>query len=115
MCGTLCCISIGCEAVSGILIWCPIPGKIVPVSALKRLLWGVKSSGIFVRLILLHHCANLIPISTMKLFTFDSQHLDVDWISFNIQGLTDPKTIASNLSKYFTPHILMDVVLGSWF
>ena len=46
----------------------------------------------------------------MKLLTFDSQHLDVDWISFNIQGLTDPKTIASNLSKYFTPHIQMDDV-----
>lgn len=46
----------------------------------------------------------------MKLLTFDSQHLDVDWISFNIQGLTDPKTIVSNLSKYFTPHILMDDV-----
>ena len=46
----------------------------------------------------------------MKLLTFDSQHLDVDWISFNIQGLTDPKTICSNLSKYFTPHVLMDDV-----
>lgn len=46
----------------------------------------------------------------MKLLTFDFQHLDVDWISFNIQGLTDPKRIASNLSKYFTPHILMDDV-----
>ena len=52
----------------------------------------------------------LILISTMRLLTFDSQNLDVDWISFNIQGLTDPKTIASNLSKYFTPHILMDDV-----
>ena len=41
----------------------------------------------------------LILISTMRLLTFDSQNLDVDWISFNIQGLTDPKTIASNLSK----------------
>ena len=47
----------------------------------------------------------------MKLLTFDSQHLDVDWISFNIQGLTDPKTIASNLSKYFTPHVLMFCVI----
>ena len=52
----------------------------------------------------------LILISTMRLLTFDSQNLDVDWISFNIQGLTDPKTIASNLFKYFTPHILMDDV-----
>ena len=29
----------------------------------------------------------------MKLLTFDYQHLDVDWISFNPQGLTDPKII----------------------
>ena len=37
ICGSLCCVSIACEAVSGVLIWCPIPipGKIVTVSALK--------------------------------------------------------------------------------
>jgi hypothetical protein len=35
MCGTLCCISIGCETISGIIIWCPIPGKITTVSVLK--------------------------------------------------------------------------------
>lgn len=35
MCGGLCCVSIGCEAVSGVLVWCPIPGKIVTISALK--------------------------------------------------------------------------------
>ena len=35
MCGSLCCVSIGCEAVSGILVWCPIPGKIATISALK--------------------------------------------------------------------------------
>jgi hypothetical protein len=35
MCGILCCISVGCEAVSGVLVWCPIPGKIVTISALK--------------------------------------------------------------------------------
>jgi hypothetical protein len=35
VCGTLCCVSIGCEAVSGVLVWCPIPGKIVTVSVLK--------------------------------------------------------------------------------
>lgn len=34
-CGTLCCVSVGCELVSGALIWCPIPGKIVAVSVLK--------------------------------------------------------------------------------
>ena len=31
----LCCVSIGCEVVSGVLVWCPIPGKIVTISALK--------------------------------------------------------------------------------
>ena len=35
MCGTLCCVSIGCETISSILVWCPIPGKITFVSALK--------------------------------------------------------------------------------
>lgn len=35
ICGGLCCVSIGCETVSGILVWCPIPGKIVTISALK--------------------------------------------------------------------------------
>lgn len=35
VCGSLCCVSIGCEAAAGVLIWCPIPGKIVTVSALK--------------------------------------------------------------------------------
>lgn len=35
MCRSLCCVSIGCEAVSGILVWCPIPGKIVTISAIK--------------------------------------------------------------------------------
>lgn len=51
----------------------------------------------------------------LKFLTFDSQHLDVDWISFNIQGLTDPKTIASNLSKYVTLHVLIDDVLNIGF
>ena len=32
----------------------------------------------------------------MKLLTLDSQHLDVDWISFNIQGLTDPNCLEFN-------------------
>jgi len=50
----------------------------------------------------------------MKFLTFDSQHLDVDWLSFNIQGLTEPKTIASNLSKYFTPHVLIDDVSSTF-
>ena len=35
ICGSLCCVSVGCEAISGVLIWCPIPGKVLTVSALK--------------------------------------------------------------------------------
>jgi len=35
MCGSLCCVSIGCETLSGVLVWCPIPAKIGVVSALK--------------------------------------------------------------------------------
>ena len=35
ICGGLCCVSIGCETIAGVLIWCPIPGKIITVSALK--------------------------------------------------------------------------------
>lgn len=35
VCGSLCCVSIACEAASSILVWLPIPGKIVTVSALK--------------------------------------------------------------------------------
>ena len=35
MCGGLCCVSIGCEAVSAVVVWCPIPGKIITVSVLK--------------------------------------------------------------------------------
>ena len=44
----------------------------------------------------------------MQSLNFQSQNLVVDWISFNIQGLTDPRIIASGLSKHFTPHILID-------
>lgn len=51
----------------------------------------------------------------MNLLTFDSQHLGVDWIRLNIQGLTDPQTIASNLSNYFTPHVLIDDVASIGF
>lgn len=35
VCGTLCCISIGCEVSAGVLVWVPIPGKIATVAALK--------------------------------------------------------------------------------
>lgn len=43
-----------------------------------------------------------------RILTFDSQQLVVDWISFKIQGLTDPLTIASGLCKQFTPHVRID-------
>ena len=35
VCLGLCCVSIGCELAFGVLVWCPIPGKIVTVTALK--------------------------------------------------------------------------------
>ena len=35
ICGSLCCVSIVCEVVSGVLVWCPIPGKIPTISGLK--------------------------------------------------------------------------------
>ena len=35
ICGSLCCVSIVCEVVSGVLVWCPIPGKIATISELK--------------------------------------------------------------------------------
>ena len=35
VCSGLCCISIGCEITSGVLVWCPILVKIPVVSALK--------------------------------------------------------------------------------
>ena len=44
----------------------------------------------------------------MKFLNFESQNLVVDWISFNIEGLPDPRTIADGLSKHFIPHILID-------
>ena len=40
---------------------------------------------------------------TKKNLSFQSHNLVVDWISFNIQGLPDPGTIASSLPKPFTP------------
>nr|YP_010516924.1 hypothetical protein ON925_pgp119 [Haslea provincialis]UXN44706.1 hypothetical protein [Haslea provincialis] len=40
ICGTLCCVSVGCETVSGVLVWCPIPGKVLTVSLLKATSMG---------------------------------------------------------------------------
>jgi hypothetical protein len=57
--------------------------------------------------------AKLFTTSTRKQMTqnkssFKSENLVVDWISFNIQGLTDSQTIAAGLSKHFTPHVIID-------
>jgi len=46
----------------------------------------------------------------MSMITLDSENLELDWISFNLEGLIDPKIIAGRLLKYFTPHVLMDDV-----
>lgn len=35
MYGSLCCVSIVCETISSVLVWYPIPGKILTVSALS--------------------------------------------------------------------------------
>ena len=39
---------------------------------------------------------------------FDSESIEIDWLSFNVVGLHDPTTIASNLSKYFKPYVAVD-------
>lgn len=41
----------------------------------------------------------------MNLPNFDSESIEIDWLSFNVVGLHDPITIASNLSKYFKPYV----------
>ena len=44
----------------------------------------------------------------MNLPNFDSESIELDWLSFNILGLHDPRTIASSLSKYFKPYVAVD-------
>lgn len=44
----------------------------------------------------------------LDLFNFYSERLETDWINFDIEGWHDPYSIASNLSKYFTPYIVLD-------
>jgi len=46
----------------------------------------------------------------MKSLNFDSENLALDWISFNLEGLINPRVIADRLSKHFTPHVLIDDV-----
>nr|YP_010283126.1 hypothetical protein MKU15_pgp065 [Nitzschia traheaformis]ULD15890.1 hypothetical protein [Nitzschia traheaformis] len=46
----------------------------------------------------------------MAKFSFDSEGLVVDWVSFNLEGLVDSKVTANRLSKYFIPHVLVNDV-----
>lgn len=46
----------------------------------------------------------------MNLTDFDSENLNVDWITLNLKGLVDTHVIACRLSKYFIPHVLVDDV-----
>ncbi len=46
----------------------------------------------------------------MNNISFDSEKLVMDWISFNIQELLDPGTIADRFSRCFTPNVLIDDV-----
>jgi len=43
----------------------------------------------------------------MKSLNFDSENLALDWISFNLEGLINPRVIADRFSKHFTPHVLI--------
>jgi len=40
----------------------------------------------------------------------NSENLVLDWLSFNLEGLMNPRIIANRLSKHFTPHVLIDDV-----
>ena len=42
------------------------------------------------------------------MINFNSENLKIDWISFNIKSLMDPRKIADRLSNYLTPHIAID-------
>ena len=44
----------------------------------------------------------------MSVINFDSENLVVDWISFNLEGLTDSKRIARRLFSCFNGSITMD-------
>lgn len=44
----------------------------------------------------------------MTKISFDLKNLVVDWISFNLAGLTDPKRIADRLFPHFNVSITMD-------
>lgn len=42
------------------------------------------------------------------MLSFDSENLIVDWISFNVEGNSNPQLIAQCLSKHFNPHVIID-------
>ena len=44
----------------------------------------------------------------MGLLNFESENLVVDWISFNLEGLIDPKRISSLLISHFNASITME-------
>nr|ULD16000.1 hypothetical protein [Cylindrotheca closterium] len=44
----------------------------------------------------------------MSMINFNSENLKIDWISFNLKGLVNPRKIADRLSNYFTPHVTID-------
>lgn len=44
----------------------------------------------------------------MNVININYENLVVDWLFFNLEGLMDPEIITNRLSKYFTPHVLID-------
>lgn len=44
----------------------------------------------------------------MSIINFDSENLVVDWISFNLEELTNPETIARRLFSRFNASITID-------
>ena len=44
----------------------------------------------------------------MKLLNLQDENLEIDWLTFKINGFTDPKLIASGLSNQFTPDVTRD-------
>lgn len=44
----------------------------------------------------------------MSVINFDSEILKMDWISFSLDGLLDPRIISGRLLNYFTPYVRID-------
>ena len=51
----------------------------------------------------------------MSVTSFDSENLNVDWISFNLEGFKDPEMLARRFCRHFTPHVLIDDVFSIGF